>query len=227
MRWLKSGGVALALLLVVGGCAPAEVEGPHGIRGFQDQGYFYVVPVEGGVVVVDSGGDRDAKLLKEAVGEQTIKAILLTHGHWDHSAGAGQFPDVKVLAHRDEVNLIQGVSRPLGFLPIIFSSTDSPPPAPPLLEGVEDGHVFSVGRDAFTAIHMPGHTHGALVWKFRDVLFGGDSVQASGPRLMAGGPLFDDDTPEAQRSLERLKDVDFNILLDGHNGRTDDAKSRL
>jgi hypothetical protein len=38
---------------------------------------------------------------------------------------------------------------------------------------------------------------------------------------------MDEDAAQAQASLQRLRDLDFTTLLDGHTGRTDDAKSLL
>ena len=53
----------------------------------------YVVETSEGLILVDSGLDRDAKLVKSQMAEleldwRRVRVILLTHAHGDHAGGA-------------------------------------------------------------------------------------------------------------------------------------------
>ena len=86
----------LPLALVVAclsACGPVEVQGPHGVVGYPSRGssYFYKVPVNGGVVLIDMGIEASAETALRAVGSDKVLAVLLTHGHGDHRTGAEHF----------------------------------------------------------------------------------------------------------------------------------------
>src|SRR5688572_8753741 len=100
---------------------------------------------------VDAGGPV-APLL-ELAGQEGITPghVLLTHHHHDHVAELGaiteRFPDIEVLAHRDEP--VDGVTR-----------------------RIEPGEVLP----GITALHTPGHTAGTLSVHPRDVVLTGDTL---------------------------------------------------
>jgi glyoxylase-like metal-dependent hydrolase (beta-lactamase superfamily II) len=53
----------------------------------------YVVETSDGLVLIDSGLDRDARLVRQEIASlgldlRRLRAILLTHVHGDHSGGA-------------------------------------------------------------------------------------------------------------------------------------------
>jgi glyoxylase-like metal-dependent hydrolase (beta-lactamase superfamily II) len=225
-----------ALLLAVAACgggAPfgeAEVDGPYGIKGYRTQGaFFWVVPLPEGVVVVDTGDDLEATKLKEVIGTRTLLGVLITHGHQDHTAGAAKLGNVRVLAGREDVTLIRG-DRPqesaVGRAASLRPDYELPE-APQGLEAVDDGHVFRVGSDTFTSVALPGHTRGSMAWLFRDVLFGGDSAMGDDSGVGPAPFVFSEDPKAADEVVRTLNTVPFKTLLDGHNGRTDDADKKV
>jgi glyoxylase-like metal-dependent hydrolase (beta-lactamase superfamily II) len=214
----------LLLGLAVWGCGPSggDFDGPHGIKALHVGGYSYayVVPVPGGVVVVDGGGDAGAAKIKEAVGDRAILAVLLTHAHSDHAAGLDALGDVPVLVGRDEVPLLKGDEKFKGVGPRTSGMFSKPPVVPRHIVPVDTGHVFAVGAHTFTAVTAKGHTAGSTAWLYADVLFSGDAVL--GGKTVDRSPwFFDDDIQQSDEAVKELMSLDFKFMLDGHNGQTD------
>src|SRR5690348_10103930 len=63
-----------------------------------------VIPVsERQIALVDAGNDKDAKailaeLSRRHLGPDAVTAILITHGHPDHTGGVGMFPQAQVIS---------------------------------------------------------------------------------------------------------------------------------
>ena len=67
------------------------------------------------VALVDAGNDRRAKaLLAELAGRgfgpDDVKAILLTHGHGDHTGGVRHFPKAEIMGLEAEAEVVEGRS---------------------------------------------------------------------------------------------------------------------
>src|SRR5579862_7015281 len=68
----------------------------------------------GGVALIDAGNDKSGKailaeLARRQLGSNAVKAILLTHGHPDHTAAIPLFPNARVMSLGPDVALIQGL----------------------------------------------------------------------------------------------------------------------
>ena len=105
----------------------------------------YVVADElgGSAVLVDAGGPVDPLLEFLRRGQLTLTHVLLTHHHSDHvaelDAVRGQFPDVPVLIHPLERELVPGATGTM-----------------------QDGQAIQIGALTIEPIHTPGHTAGML-----------------------------------------------------------------
>lgn len=138
--------------------------------------------------LVDPGGDIDRILEEvERLGMSPEK-ILLTHGHMDHCAAAGQL--------RDRLTLpIEGPQQEDSFwiekLPESCQMMGVPPVDPFVPDRwLEDGDTVTVGELAFQVLHCPGHTPGHVVFLYPeqkvawvgDVLFQGSIGRTDFPR---------------------------------------------
>jgi len=209
------------------GSAKPAVSGPYGIEGYQaGHAYFYVVPIVGGVVLVDTGAEDSAETVLAAVAGRPVKAILLTHGHRDHFQGAYRLGDVPTYAHRRDILRVLGREKSRGPLPGLLDRIFWPLPPPQHMLPVRAGENLTIDGATFAAIHLPGHTAGGLAWLYRDVLFSGDAL-LGGEKIGLSPFFFSDDSDEALRSARKLLNVPFKVMLDGHTGRTDDADSKL
>ncbi|MBT8490013.1 MAG: Zn-dependent hydrolase, partial [Deltaproteobacteria bacterium] len=74
---------------------------------------------------------------------------------------------------------------------------------------------FQINDETLHFLHTPGHTPGSIVLYIdrggKRVLFGQD---IHGPFL----PSFDSDIEEWKRSMEKLLDLEADILCEGHFG---------
>ena len=119
--------------------------------------------------VIDPGGDasRVAAAVKE--GGCTPCAILLTHGHYDHTGAVAalreQWPDIPVYLSR----LDQAGDNP--YLRELF---------PPVAGAADygEGDTIAVGTLTVEVLATPGHSEGSVTLRCGDVLFCGDTLFA-------------------------------------------------
>lgn len=202
------------------------VTGPIGVN-------TYIVPIDDKTVfITDPGGE--AEKLKTIITEKKVivKAILLTHGHFDHILGLKQikesFPEAFIMIHAaDAVYLGAGAIsrherdlRNLGLESLASNYSMLP-----------DADVFLNADDepipGWTVIHTPGHTKGSICLynKARGELLSGDTLfDGSYGRtdLDGGSPL---DMANSLNSLSSLPDD--TKVYPGHGSATTIASSGL
>ena len=164
----------------------------------------YLVRREGGNVLVDS--PRMASPLASRFDELGgVRQLFLTHRDdvADHAEWAARLGCERILHARDVTSGTRAVERKL--------------------EGDEPIRL----ADDLVAIPVPGHTRGSVALLYGDeVLFTGDHLWATedGTRLHASRSVCWYSWPEQIRSVERLLEHRFSIVLPGH-GRRFRAKS--
>ena len=206
---------------------------------------WYVVDAgDEGLTVVDAGLPGYGDLMDEQLGAlgrrvDEVRALVLTHGHSDHTGLAKRFADAgaRVLVHEDDRTLVQRPrpqktdANPLGALRhgharrFFWHMTRNGALRPTKLSDAEtyaDGAELDVpGRPR--AIHTPGHTtgHCALHFPGHDVLFVGDLVCTLNPLTGETGirtfpAQFNVDTRQSVQSLDRIEGLSASRLLPGH-----------
>jgi glyoxylase-like metal-dependent hydrolase (beta-lactamase superfamily II) len=119
------------------------------------------------VIIVDPGEDTDPVF--EAIGDREIIAVICTHGHAAHTAGA------PAVAERDESPV---ALHPKDRLHWREAHGDEMPEI-----DMEAGGSFEVADVTLEVLHTPGHTPGSvsLYCEDLDVVFTGDALLATGP----------------------------------------------
>lgn len=132
---------------------------------------YFLVNDDNQAVVIDSG--ENYKKIKQVEQEYgfTIKALLLTHAHFDHSGNAKKLQDdgVKVYISKldapkllNEDNLGSNFGRKFDYLVADYV--------------FEDGQVLSICDFDIRVISTPGHTDGSVCFLIENALFTGDTL---------------------------------------------------
>lgn len=104
-----------------------------------------------------------------------IKAILLTHGHYDHIMSAQRLRDLthtQVYAHRDDAEVM--ADPRLNLSGMMSSSPLSLTPDKLLADGDE----ITFGSESLRVLHTPGHTPGGVCFysAAHSLVFSGDTL---------------------------------------------------
>jgi glyoxylase-like metal-dependent hydrolase (beta-lactamase superfamily II) len=205
----------------------------------------WIILTEGdAVTLVDTGypGDRERLLASlAAVGRrpEDLTAILITHGHADHLGSAEYLRatyGVPVLTHEREVPHLRREFLQQVTPGQVAANAWRPGVLPWALRVLRSGGMADVrvaepqalpepldvpGRPV--PVPTPGHTSGHCAYYLPDagVLITGDALVTAHPTSRARGPqllnaYFQHDLAEALSSLDRLADVDADVLLPGH-----------
>lgn len=152
--------------------------------------------------IIDPGGEAQGILDQAKADGVQVKAILLTHSHYDHTGAVRELrealPGVPVYLHpADAAQLGTAVMPPIG---------ETRP--------YQEGDTVPVGNLTVQVLHTPGHTPGGVTLRVEDVLFTGDTLFAGdcGRTDLPGGSY-----EEILASLGRLGRLEGNFhVCPGH-----------
>lgn len=160
------------------------------------------------VILIDPAS-KPEKLIGILEGDD-LRAILLTHGHFDHiKAVDGLYEHFRcpVYLHPDDEKLARDKSSGSSFGLVSYLSC----PTVPLKEG-----PMRIGPFEFETVFTPGHTKGSVVYVFDDVIFSGDTLfrGSVGRTDLEGG-----DASQLRASLRWFSSLDRDYrILPGHDG---------
>ena len=185
----------------------------------------YIVATEkNNGIVIDAGGSFESikKFLEQS--KITVKAIVLTHGHFDHISAINELKNLTnapVYIHKDDEELILSPEKSLSTHFIDFSDF-IPIKADVLLQ---DGDVITVDELNFTTIHTTGHTKGSCVFCCEGVMFAGDTLFKDG---CGRTDLYGGNMDNMRISLRKLADLEGDYkVLPGHGEHTKMSYERL
>ena len=203
----------------------------NGVRFIKD-GFVLVNIIDVGqreVILIDGGIDTSGKpiidtLAARGLGPEAVRAILITHGHFDHMAAAtGAFPNAKVMALEAEINLIKGLRSadrtPIGRV------------VPVKPTGIEvdrillDGETVQIGDATIQVYAISGHTDGSAAFLVKGVLLLGDAADATTDGEIKGAAwVMSHDVTESNASLvnleKRLREdgAEVEVIAFSHSG---------
>src|SRR5438270_3443529 len=169
-------------------------------------------------IVVDPG--EEIERITEVLDRHqlNVKAIVITHAHIDHVAGAHKLralTEAPVYMNERDMELLDGLDVQAKWLGV------DTPPRTPVDVPAYDGSVLRLGPAEFHVLHTPGHTQGSLsLWIPEE------------NKLIAGDTLFRDsigrtDLPggNARQILSSIKTrlfelPDHTVVFPGHGPET-------
>ncbi len=143
-------------------------------------------------IIVDPGDNADLLLSYMEKKELQIKAVLLTHGHFDHIMAVPEIKkalNVPVYASRVEKEVLED---PMANLSLQLGRSGIRIEADRYLE---DGETISLLGEEVRCILTPGHTVGGMCYYFpkSGILFSGDTLfqESVGRTDFPGGSMKD------------------------------------
>jgi glyoxylase-like metal-dependent hydrolase (beta-lactamase superfamily II) len=197
----------------------------------------YMVRTTEGLVLIDAGmssdgADVEAGLKAAHARPADIRAILLTHWHNDHAAGAHAahaLSEAPVYYHQEDERFFMGAAGARGIrgwisdlipewgLLVLAKGLlgEATPRAVAAQHFVRDGATV---LDAFEVIETPGHTPGHVSYFYRPerALFAGDALAVIGSRIRFMARPVTLDLQSARRSMEKCLSLNPQIVCPGH-----------
>lgn len=182
--------------------------------------YFVIDENTMDTAVIDPGDDSNKILDQIEANGFHVKAILLTHGHFDHCMGLEEvYEATKAPVYMSHKDLNADVGNQ-------HFGTDWELDPPDDTHFVSEGDEIECGDMVFTVLETPGHTPGGLTFMIEDCLFTGDTLF----RLSCGRYDFPASSSlELGHSLEKLRDLpgDYEIFPGHESPSTLDFERRF
>ncbi len=179
--------------------------------------YFIINDTTKETIIVDPGGS--VEMLMDQIKKLALipTAVLLTHGHFDHAAGAAalkQAYGVCVYAHQDEKHTLENPDINLSTMMGIGERYEAD-------RYVREGDILSLAGFELEVIHTPGHTRGGACYYMKEhkILISGDTLFCTS----VGRTDFPEGSfSELIRSIkEKLMTLPDDVqVLPGHEGKT-------
>jgi len=188
---------------------------------FTFKGTMSYIVGRGNVAIIDPGPDDPAHIgaLLDAVKNETLSAIFVTHTHRDHS------PAVPTVKHETGATVYaegpHRAARPLRVgeqsRPDSSADRDFKPDV-----ALKDGEVVTGDGWTIEAVTTPGHTanHMAFAWREPNLMFSGDHVMGWSTSIVAppDGAMSD-----YMASLDKLARRSESTYFPGHGPAIEDA----
>ncbi|GAA4033651.1 MBL fold metallo-hydrolase [Arthrobacter methylotrophus] len=207
---------------------------------------WIIVRDETGYILIDSGYPEDSALVRKSIEHvglkpSAAKAMLITHGHVDHTGSAALFSrtfGTPVLCSPEELPHVQGHEKHQVTLGQVLIRAWRPKVLRWMKHAIAAGSLSATpatAAQAWTAeqlaglpgspeaILVPGHTPGnvAILFRAAGVIVTGDSFitghplsRHTGPQMLH--PMYHSEPATALSATHALDSVEASVILPGH-----------
>jgi glyoxylase-like metal-dependent hydrolase (beta-lactamase superfamily II) len=156
-------------------------------------------------LIIDPAADEAR--IREAVGDRQPVAVLLTHGHFDHTGALSAFADLPIYIHEMDSPMLQDSHHSIG---LYAGDTAKRPQA---TDFVQEGQVLNLAGIELQVLHTPGHTRGSVCYLAGQDIFTGDTMFKGdyGRTDLPGGSL-----EQMRASIRRLNTYKGHRIHPGH-----------
>jgi glyoxylase-like metal-dependent hydrolase (beta-lactamase superfamily II) len=185
-----------------------------------DDAAIYLIDFAGELVLIDAGAGRSSSQIVRNIemlglNPVSISHLILTHCHIDHIGSAPFFKKqygTKILIHELDAKAVES-GDPRKTAANWYGTTFPPTAVDRKLIGEHE--ILKFGQEELHCLHTPGHTPGSIA------LY----LDRAGKRVLFGqdihGPFhrdFDSDIKEWKKSMQKLLNLNADILCEGHFG---------
>lgn len=174
---------------------------------------YIITTADNNAIIIDPACDANKIIATLEDKSIKLKAILLTHGHYDHILAAqalkGKF-DVPVYIHESDSKKLSDTvenlyARHVGmeeFFPVESANY------------IRENDKIVVDELTFDVLHTPGHTGGSVCYRCEDSIFTGDTLFAGS---IGRTDFPDGDYAEITASILRLAELEGDYkVYPGH-----------
>lgn len=166
-------------------------------------------------VLIDAPADAGFVISQLRESGLTLKKILLTHGHIDHTGAVYDLSEktgCEVYIHSADITKLYDADLSLSnYLGIPLNPYKD-------AKALSDGDIIIQDEIKFEVVSTPGHTSGSVCYISGDVMFSGDTLFY---RSVGRTDMVDGDSETLIKSLKRLKEIDYDYTVySGHGAPT-------
>lgn len=135
----------------------------------------YIINEGKDAFIIDPGASLDKIKSYIEKKDLNVKAVLLTHGHFDHILYINEVVEeykCPVYLHKDERNFLFDPTLNLSSSidkKIVFKEKE-------LINAFETPYQIKLGNETINVLHTPGHSRGSVCYEYGTVVFTGDTL---------------------------------------------------
>ena len=177
----------------------------------------HIIEFENVCILIDAGCSVQEI---ENITKKPIKAVLLTHGHFDHIKHIEEYDtlNIPIYASKHIIEMFEDESKNVSKL---FNQ-----PHKYIIENinfVEDDEEIEIDNHIIKCLFTPGHSVDSMCYLLdNETLFSGDTVFSV---AIGRDDLPTGNTQELIKSLNRILNLDYKKLFTGH-GRPSDKEEQ-
>jgi metallo-beta-lactamase class B len=188
-----------------------------------------LIETEDGLILVDGALPQSAALIDSNIRKLgfdplNIKAILLSHAHYDHAGGVNALQRLSgsaVYTSPDGAKVLQSGMLQEDDPQFLYGPDNTSFPAVDSVTGIDNGEFVTIGGIDVKAVNTPGHTPGGVSWTWESCALGTcyDVVYADSLTAVSAEGYRFSDGPAANQIIESagaISELDCDILVSPH-----------